>query len=198
MPESIATTASLVGRLRARDSDAWSRFSVIYCPLVYRWARQAGLQSSDTDDVVQEVFRGVTSTIDSYRNQSVSGSFRRWLWGITRHKLADHFHAAAAHPPAVGGSDANQRLQELPNKPPEEIRDDGSYDAEAWILRRALGLLESDFEERTWRAFWRTAIDNCSAAEAGEELDMSSKAVRQAKYRVLHRLRSELQDQVDW
>ena len=60
------------------------------------------------------------------------------------------------------------------------------------LVRRALGLLRTDFEENTWRAFWRTAVDGLPAAEVADELNMSSAAVRKAKSRVLQRLREEL------
>jgi RNA polymerase sigma-70 factor (ECF subfamily) len=52
-----------------------------------------------------------------------------------------------------------------------------------------------EFEERTWQAFWRTAVDGRSAADVGAELGMTPGAVRVAKSRVLHRLREELGDQ---
>jgi RNA polymerase sigma-70 factor (ECF subfamily) len=58
--------------------------------------------------------------------------------------------------------------------------------------RRAIELIRAEFEDRTWRAFWLTAVEGRMAAEVGVELGMAKGAVRQAKYRVLRRLREEL------
>ncbi|TWU17053.1 RNA polymerase sigma factor [Allorhodopirellula heiligendammensis] len=192
------TSHSLIVRLRSRDADAWSRFSLIYCPLVYRWARQSRLQQVDADDVVQEVFRSVSTSIDSYRENADVGSFRRWLWGITRYKLMDHFRRIAAVPQAEGGTSANERMQQVLDSASDESSIDPSFDADAWIVHRILGLMKSDFEERTWHAFWKMAVEDRSASDVANELGMSKQAVRQAKYRVLRQLRSELQDQVSF
>ena len=52
--------------------------------------------------------------------------------------------------------------------------------------------MRSEFEERTWQAFWLTAVENRAAVEVALELRMSPGAVRVAKSRVLRRLREEL------
>ena len=40
-------TSTLIARIRASDAEAWTRFVDIYTPLVYGWARRAGLDDSD-------------------------------------------------------------------------------------------------------------------------------------------------------
>jgi RNA polymerase sigma-70 factor (ECF subfamily) len=57
---------------------------------------------------------------------------------------------------------------------------------------RALELVRSQFEDKTWQAFWRCAVDGQSPAEVSQALGMTQVAVRKAKSRVLHRLRDEL------
>jgi RNA polymerase sigma-70 factor (ECF subfamily) len=57
-----------------------------------------------------------------------------------------------------------------------------------------VGLIRSEFEERTWRAFWGVAVDDRPAAEVAAELGMSPGAVYIAKSRVLRRLREEFRD----
>jgi RNA polymerase sigma-70 factor (ECF subfamily) len=55
-------------------------------------------------------------------------------------------------------------------------------------------LIRAEFDERTWQAFWLTAVENHSGSEAAKLLGMSPGAVRQAKYKVVRRLRQELGD----
>ena len=64
------------------------------------------------------------------------------------------------------------------------------------VFHRALGMLQGEFEPRTWKAFWRAAVDGLPAPEAAAELGMTASAVRMAKSRILRRLREELGDLV--
>ena len=160
-------------------------------PLVYRWARQAGLQPSDSADIVQEVFRSVARRIEVFRDDDGQSSFRAWLWGITRNALRQHFRTTAVRPAATGGSAAQQSIEQLPEILDQEEEPVG-FESRMSLMHRALRLIRRDFEERTWQAFWRLAIDDHSAADIGRDLGMNQKAVRQAKYRVLCRLRDEL------
>jgi RNA polymerase sigma-70 factor (ECF subfamily) len=60
-----------------------------------------------------------------------------------------------------------------------------------------LDLVRGEFENRTWEAFWRTAVEDRPARDVADELGMSVLAVYKAKSRVLRRLRQELGDLVD-
>ena len=59
------------------------------------------------------------------------------------------------------------------------------------MYERCVRLIRTEFEERTWRAFWAAAVDGRPAAEVAAELGMSPGAVYIAKSRVLKRLREE-------
>jgi RNA polymerase sigma-70 factor (ECF subfamily) len=54
--------------------------------------------------------------------------------------------------------------------------------------------LEHEFQPSTWAAFRGMVVDCRSAADPATELGMTAKAVRQAKFRILHRLRQEMQE----
>jgi RNA polymerase sigma-70 factor (ECF subfamily) len=187
-----STSTSLLQRLRAQEPAAWERLCQLYGPLVYRWARSSGLQDTDAADVVQEVFRAVAGRLDHFHRDCPTDSFRGWLWGITKNKLRDHFRARAGNPIGAGGTDAQQQLLEVPETPPDSTSD--SLSPDAVLVHRALALIQVEFEERTWKAFWRSAVDGQAAADIAKELGMTPRAVRQAKYRVLRRLRQELRD----
>jgi DNA-directed RNA polymerase specialized sigma24 family protein len=61
------------------------------------------------------------------------------------------------------------------------------------LLRGLLELIQLDFEPDTFQAFWRVAVDGCSAEEVAGELGMKNVgAVYTAKCRVRKRLREEL------
>jgi RNA polymerase sigma-70 factor (ECF subfamily) len=57
--------------------------------------------------------------------------------------------------------------------------------------------VRGDFEEQTWQAFWLTVVEGRSATVLAPELGMTAAAVRQAKARVLRRLKEELGELLD-
>ena len=60
--------------------------------------------------------------------------------------------------------------------------------------RRALELIVSDFEDVTWKAFWRVVVEGHPPANVAQDLAISRNAVYLAKARVLQRLRDEFKD----
>lgn len=54
-----------------------------------------------------------------------------------------------------------------------------------------MALTRNEFEERTWQAFWLTTVEEKSPSLVAQTLEMTPAAVRQAKSRVLRRLREE-------
>ncbi|MCI0700117.1 MAG: sigma-70 family RNA polymerase sigma factor [Planctomycetia bacterium] len=191
--QATGTSVSLLDRVRANEAEAWQRFVRVYSPLVYSWAKRCGLQNQDAADVLQEVFHAVSRGIGRFRREEAAGSFRAWLWTITRNKVRDHFRGGGATP--VGGTDMQQRLQEIPENEPESWSRDGEC-SRAGLVRRAAELIRGDFEPHTWQAFWRLAVENHSARDIATELGMTVDAVYQAKARVLRRLREELNGDV--
>lgn len=189
-----STSVSLIRRLRDKEPEAWGRLTRIYGPLAYRWCRRAGVRADDAPDVVQEVFRAVAAAIDGFRRDRQNDSFRGWLFGITRNKINDHFRRLAGRPAAAGGSAAQQQLAQLPQAAEASAEAMTGDDDFSLVVRQTLDLIRSEFEERTWQAFWRTAVDQQNATDIAAELGMTAVAVRQAKFRILRRLRRELED----
>lgn len=191
-PSTTPTSTSLIQRAKSFDKTAWERLSTIYTPLVYSWARWAKLQEHDAADVVQEVFQAVAKGICKFEYGEGLPPFRGWLYGITRHKINDHFRAKSKKPDAAGGTEAQSRLSELPDQEPEEFSNSGDVTDRDSIAFQALELMKTDFQENTWQAFWRVTIENQAPADVAADLGMSIGAVYTAKSRVLSHLRREL------
>jgi len=192
----LGTHRSLLDGARARDAAAWERLVTLYAPLVLSWCRGWGLKPDDAADVFQEVFQAVATHLDGFRRERPSDTFRGWLRTITRNKVNDHFRRREKEPAGVGGSEARDLLAQVPGALPVEepaVADE----AEGALLHRALELLRAEFEPKTWQAFWQTAVEGRAATDVAADLSMSPGAVRVAKSRVLHRLRSDLGELLD-
>lgn len=84
-------------------------------------------------------------------------------------------------------SEFAQRLDILPEQLPEE---DGA--TERGLLQRARDLIRSEFEERTWQMFWRTAVEDQPTEVVAAEFGITPNGVRLARSRVQRRLQEEL------
>jgi RNA polymerase sigma-70 factor (ECF subfamily) len=187
-----STSVSLLARARRKDPEAWQRMAAVYGPVVYSWARQAGLQSSDASDVMQEVFRAVARSFDSFRRENANDSFRGWLWTITKNKTRDHFRRQAQRPERPGPIDNDALLAQIPDAPPDGESSAQPQQVMTRLARHVLQSVQAEFEPSTWQAFWRTAIEDQSPADVASALSISVGAVYMAKSRVLRRLRAEL------
>ena len=186
------TSLTLLERVRDKDEEAWRRLLHLYGPLVERWCARGGVHPADADDVCQDVFQAVAAGLDGFRRDRPGDTFRGWLRTIAHNKVQDHFRRQGREPRGAGGSDAQARLAQVPG--PEAASDSGAEPEERGLFLRALGLIRGDFEERTWQAFWRAAVEGQSPAVIAADLGVTPAAVRKAKSRVLHRLREEVGD----
>lgn len=195
MSDPRPTSLTLLDRARANEPDAWERLVRLYEPMVVGWCRKSGASEADSADVAQEVFSVVVSGIERFRRDREGDTFRGWLRGITRFKLLKLGERRRSGPLAKGGTDAAVSLQNLPESLP--IDEDDPVEERRALYHRALDLVREEFEPKTWKAFWRTAVDGLDAPEVASELGLSPASVRQAKSRVLRRLRVELGDLLD-
>jgi RNA polymerase sigma-70 factor (ECF subfamily) len=185
-----STSSGLLERVKARDPEAWQRLVALYGPMIYHWCRQSGVRAADAADVAQEVFRTVTKKVAEFRHDRPGDSFRAWLQAITRNKLSEHFRRLQGGPQGQGGTAAQKHLQEIA-APADSASSSAAADARR-LFHRTLALVESEFENRTWQAFWRVVVDRRLPMDVAEELGMTLHAVYKAKSRVLARLRREL------
>lgn len=177
--------------MKRSEPDAWRKLAEVYTPLVYGWARRGGLNDADAADAVQEVFQSVHRHSADFDDRGQHGSFRGWLWAITRNQVRLHYRQRGATPQAEGGTDLVRQLDQYPDWIDNEEEPVNSGERHA-LLQRILVVIRNDFDDITWQAFWRLTVENHHTADLAAELGISQGAVRQAKYRVLCRLREEM------
>jgi RNA polymerase sigma-70 factor (ECF subfamily) len=185
------TRASLLVQLRdGANHSAWQEFVRLYGPVVYGFARNRGLQDADAADLMQDVLRSVSNAIGKLDYDRSQGTFRGWLFTITRNKVFNFLSARRIRPQAAGDTGTHRLLDTHPEA------NDG---VETWELEYqrqlasiAMERVKGEFQETTWRAFWLTAVEGQPAAEAAQQTGLSTGAVYVAKSRVLARLKDEV------
>ncbi|MEL7498210.1 MAG: sigma-70 family RNA polymerase sigma factor [Planctomycetota bacterium] len=197
-----SVSTSLLYRVQQMEPDAWARLVEVFSPIVYRWARQSGMQQSEAADVVQDVFIAVARHIPNFQRQKESASFRSWLATITRNRVRDHFRRQASQPNAMGGTEALQQWNRLPHKELDSrIPSDADLertislaDLDVSVPRQVLEMVKKESDPKTWKAFWETTVMGDSAGDVADRLQMNVASVYQAKSRVLRRLRKKLDE----
>jgi RNA polymerase sigma-70 factor, ECF subfamily len=185
------TSSSLLRRAVAREPAAWQRLVTLYAPLVRHWCWQSGVPEHEIPDLSQEVFAVIASSLSNFQAERPGTRFRAWLRGIVRHKLQQY--ARQRGELAMGGTDAQKRLQQVPAPGDKiELELSESPDDVAGLYQRALNQVRDQFEDRTWTAFWEVAVENRPPMEVALKLGVTANAVRQAKSRVLRRLKEEM------
>jgi RNA polymerase sigma-70 factor (ECF subfamily) len=193
MEQAPATRASLLLRIRdGQDLDAWRQFVQLYAPIVYSFARKRGLQDADAADLMQEVLRSVAGAAGRLDYDPKRGTFRSWLYTVTRNKLYSFLNGQRRHVRGGGGSGAQSRL--------EEVAEPGDAAAQLWdqeyerrVFAWAVEQVRGEFSLPTWQAFWQTAVEGKNPKEVAAALGTSPGAVYVSKSRVLARLRECVQ-----
>ncbi len=201
----VSTSSDLIDGVRRHDPLAWGRLVRIYSPLVYHWCRhRAELSAEDAADVLQEVFASVARSIGEFERRKTSnengqpGTFRGWLRVLTSNKIHD-FHRRNAHQTqATGGSDAIQRLSQVPDLFPGNSDSESPASGEeiceqSILINRLLDELRPRYKEESWKAFWQSELAGRPRQEIANELGMSIDAVNMAIFRIRKRLREELE-----
>jgi RNA polymerase sigma-70 factor (ECF subfamily) len=199
MPPTVSSSESSSGlslavRVQGGSAQAWGELVDLYGPLIDSWCRQLGVDEAARADIGQEVFLAVHRRIASFNPSHPRATFRGWVWTITRNAVLQWWRRN--EPAGTGGSTAMTWLAEIPDPCAEADGDGPPTDSSdmAKLISRALEQIRPELEDHTWSAFWNTAVFGQSATEVAEDLGMTSMAVRQAKSRVLRRLRKQLGD----
>ena len=139
---------------------------------------------------MQEVLTVLVQKLPSFTYEP-GKSFRRWLHTITVNKWRERGRRKSL--PRPGPND--QGLSGVAAAPEAQPLDEVEYREQ--LVRRALRIMQAEFEPTTWKACWESVVAGRPAGEVAKELGVSVDVVYGAKSRVLRRLRQELHGLLD-
>ncbi len=157
------------------DALAWAHCVRLYPPLLYHCARQIGLQDSDADDLVQEVFALLLRKLPEFTCDRQK-NFRAWLRTVTRNKwreLRRRRHAGTAL--------AGAPLPDVAAPDDAEVFWEKEY--RQHLICQAIQLMQAEFRPTPWKACWETVVKGRPAAEVAAELGLSHGAGRSSPHR---------------
>lgn len=186
------TRHSVIGGCGQGDNRAWETFFSIYGPIIFRFARRAGLSEHGCEEVVANVAFGLMRAFrGGFEVDPAKGRFRDYLRKIVNREIGSlrrHRSGTANHDhspePAEVGNTVEQHWCEIER----EER-----------LRACLEQLraESAARPRDWTAFERYVLKSEPAAQVARDLGISTSRLYVIKHdmiQLLKRIRQELDE----
>jgi RNA polymerase sigma-70 factor (ECF subfamily) len=185
-----STSESLLCRLKDSDnSEAWSKFTELYTPLIFFWARKNGLDAHDASDLVQEVMTLVFQKLPEFQYDP-NRSFRGWLRQVTLNKHRERLRKKKLNFDAV----SQTHLSNLPlNGKAEAAGQTWDQDYCRNLVASAIDLMRKEFAPQTWEALKQFVSTGKTAQEISHTTGVSTSTIYAAKSRLMKRLRQDLE-----
>lgn len=183
--DSISTTLLLSAQ--AKDENAWKRIDEAFRPILFGWfTRRWKIAPEPSSDLVQNVLVRALTSLSRFHRDKPGQTFTGWLWVIAKNEAMDFFERQSKLPQALGGTDMQQAMAQIPDIPPDDDEEE-----QRLKLNRLIELVRREFSDSTNVIFQRVVLNLENAADVAADLGMKNSAVREAKRRVLQRLRKE-------
>ncbi len=167
----------VLARQACDDPQAFAELYHRYARRIYQFHLIRTGNANDAQDLTSQTFLAALEGIENYGGH---GSLCGWLFGIARHKVADHYRRRRNDVPLESAEGLRH-----PDPSPEESVD--THLKLAQVSRALKALSSEQAEALTLRVF-----GELSAAEVGQIMGKSKVAVRMLVYRGLRRLRGQL------
>lgn len=172
-------------RAARHDRETFDRLYRRYVDQVYRYCYSRVGHRADAEDLTAQTFLAALQGLPDYDGR---GSFAAWLFGIARHKCADHHRRAYANP--------GEPLEAVPGLPDPDVADPERRAHLSGVLdcvRRALDALTPDRREALRLRFWGGLKHQEIAAVMGRSED----AAKMLVWRAVADLRERCLDEAD-
>lgn len=191
------TRRSLIMRLGDwNDQRSWDEFYRTYWRLIYSVALKAGLREDEAWDVVQETVLTIAKQSLKGSYDPERGSFKMWLWNVTRWRINDQFRQRGKAPISATGTGETSSTRE----PVENVPDTSSNNfTELWerewqqnVMKAALERVKMRVSPRQFQIFDYNVLQGMNASEVRKRLGVSMAQVYLAKHRVGGILKKEI------
>ena len=185
--DQLPTQASLINKLKdPADALSWAEFFHRYQFVVHGIARKRGLSQHDAEDVVQEVFQRVAKSICNFEAGRRPGSFRAWLFQLTRWRAEDK-----AHQHRRAGANEEIENHEVEMSCPANQGESLEKEARKHILDVLFHRLEGKVPQKQLQAFRMMVVDEVPVDRVCELFKITRNFAYVLRHRILLRLKEE-------
>lgn len=193
----LPTRQSLLSRLRdCQDQDGWREFFDTYWRLIYRVARQAGLDDATAQDVVQNTFIYLSRRMPKFRYDPARGSFKSWLRRVARSRISVFRRRAEAKEPPLpepGLEDDDINVWEsVPDPAGDKVDEIWQREWEENLVKAALRRIRPKVSAQQLMIFEMAALGEVPLKQVARKLDVSLMQVYLARHRVGRLFKAEV------
>ena len=191
--DSIATRASLLGRLKNREDQAsWQEFFDTYWQLIYRVAKKAGLTDAEAQDIVQETVIAMANKLPGFIYDPKVCSFKTWMLRLTRWRIIDTLRKRLPQSVPDSNGTATSALDRIPDESSLKLYSVWDEESEKSLLAAALQRVKPLLKPEHYQIFDLYALRQLPVSEVAEIMGVSAARVYLVKHRVAARIRIEI------
>lgn len=197
--DTLRTRVSLINRVKnLTDDRSWTEFFARYQRIVQSVARSRGLSEHEAEDVMQEVFKRVAETIGKFSAAPRPGSFRSWLFQLTRWRADDKMRERerqiwgklSHHPFGEGPPDGPPAPEHVQTQ--EELEANFATEAHRHLIETLFKTVEHSVTPKQLQIFQLLVIDETPVEKVAELYQITPAAVYVIKHRVIAKLQAEV------
>lgn len=191
------TRRSLIERLRDwQDQRSWDEFYRTYWRLIYAVSVQAGLRDDEAWDTVQETVLSIAKQSRDGGYDPQKGSFKKWLWHITRWRIKDRFRQRTPESAPSNGDDTTgiPDIDTLPDGNGESLETVWEREWQRNIIKAATERVKMQVNPKQFQIFDYCVLRGMGTAEVREKLGVSLAQVYLARHRIGNLLRKEIEE----
>ena len=185
------TRVSLLAKLHDRyDESAWQEFILNYKPYIYVVIHRMGVNTNDTDDLVQGVLLKLWDKLPSfvYDNQ---GRFRSYVAMITKNHVLDFIRSRKAEIARYDKKKQEIMHDDLKQIQVPEVDEIVEKEWELFIANLALNNIRESFKKQAIEVF-EQLLAGKSAQEIANEFNLKKNTVHQMGLRVKKKMIEEI------
>lgn len=199
----MPTRWTLISRLKnLDDQESWREFFDLYWKLIYVTAVKSGLTPTEAQDVVQETLMSVCKNIKGFKADPARGSFKGWLFKLTRWRVLDALRkrprdeVARMHKAANqdDGTATTSTVARIPD-PSADVLDriwDNEWDRN--LLAAALEKLERQVNAKHYQVFFLHVIKQYPVEKVAQVAGIQADQVYLIKHRLGAVFKSALEE----
>lgn len=195
--DTLRTRVSLLNRVKnLTDDRSWTEFFTLYQRTVRAIARSRGLSEHEAEDVMQDVFKRVVETIGGFTPAPRPGSFRSWLFRLTRWRADDKMRERQVWGKLSvrSGAETNHGVTPVAgeSQAPEELEANFAAEAHRHLVETLFKTIAGSVPPKQLQIFQLLVIDETPVEKIAELYQITPAAVYVIKHRVLAKLQGEV------
>jgi len=191
--ELIPTRATLLARLKDwQDAPSWQDFFDTYWKLIHRMAISGGLTEIEAQEVVQETMLAVAKHMPGFKYDPVIGSFKSWLFNMTRWRMADQIRKRQ---PQIADTIITEPATNVAVSLDEIVPDLTSLWEKEWeknLVKATMRNVKHRLDPQKYQIFDFYVKKSWPPEKVAKSLGISVEQVYLAKHRIMEMVRDEM------